>query len=47
MVQSTNKSLVKSNRTPAFVAPADNIDVQSFIWVAGGYTDADLPPEVE
>jgi hypothetical protein len=23
--------------------PRDNIDVQSFIWVVGGYTDADLP----
>lgn len=27
--------------------PADNIDVQSFIWVVGGYTDADLPPDSE
>jgi hypothetical protein len=25
--------------------PADNIDVQSFIWVVGGYTDADLPEQ--
>lgn len=23
--------------------PRDNIDVQSFIWVVGGYTEADLP----
>jgi hypothetical protein len=27
----------------AALGPADNIDVQSFIWVVGGYTDADLP----
>ncbi|TCJ37375.1 hypothetical protein [Parafrankia sp. BMG5.11] len=29
------------------LAPADNIDVQSFIWVVGGYTDADLPSDNE
>jgi hypothetical protein len=23
--------------------PRDNIDVQTFIWVVGGYTDADMP----
>jgi hypothetical protein len=27
----------------AELKPRDNIDVQSFIWVVGGYTDADLP----
>ena len=29
----------------AELKPVDNIDLQSFIWVVGGYTDADLPPE--
>lgn len=24
--------------------PRDGIDVQSFIWIVGGYTDADVPP---
>jgi len=31
----------------ADLKPVDNIDVQSFIWVVGGYTDADLPLDIE
>ena len=36
--------LVRQTRTAlAPLEPAGGLDIQSFIWVVGGYTDADLP----
>ena len=37
-------SLVNKTRNKlADLAPRDNIDIQSFIWIVGAYTDEDLP----